>query len=194
MKRVVFDVETTGLPTRGVDGSRDFSNVRLLQVAHVVCDEGWNVLDRAMALVRPDGFEVAGTHIHGITPERAAAEGVPFDDAVAPLLAALAEGDAVAYAHNAAFDVGVLTAELGRRGRPSPFGGRVPARCTMLKTQALVGARDASGRVKWPRLAELYRAATGEAMLDAHDALRDVENLAEAMRRLVAEGRLAPDF
>lgn len=188
MKRVVFDVETTGLPKRASDGSRDYSGARLLQVAHVVCDEAWNVLGRAMFLVRPDGFQVAGTAIHGITQERAASEGVAFDVAVAPFLAALKECD-VAYAHNAQFDVGVMRSELERRGLPFDDS---KVRCTMLGTQALVNARDVRGRVKWPRLAELYLAATGEEMRDAHDALRDVENLAEAMRRLVADGRLPP--
>lgn len=198
MRRVVFDVETTGLPSRLPDGTRDYSRARLLQVAHVVCDAAWNVLSRASFVVRPDGFPVAGTEIHGITAERAQSEGVPFEQAIVPILDAFrpSEGLVQAYAHNSSFDVGILRSELERRGRALDVAAldALEVRCTMIGTQRLVNARDVRGRVKWPKLSELYLAATGEVMCDAHDALRDVENLAEAMRRLVADGKVSPEF
>ena len=199
MRRLVFDLETTGLP-RGRDKPptdlEAYADARVLQIAYVVCDEGWNpVSDAVSRIVRPDGFLVRGVEIHGITPERAYAEGVPFDTAVEGFFQELAAADFV-YAHNASFDVPVLASELHRRAQPqlgqalADAGGRI--RCTMLASIAAVGARNAYGRPKWPTLAQLYARAMGPnaAMPKAHDAKWYCLNLCEALCALRAEGLL----
>lgn len=194
-RRLVFDLETTGLP-RGRDAPPSnfaaYDGARALQIAYTACDDDWRPVRTVSRVVRPDGFLVAGTEVHGITPERAHAEGAPFDEVAAGFFEALREAD-VLYAHNARFDVAVLTSELLRRNMRELADAlaAVPVRCTMLATIGAVGALNAQGRPKWPRLDELYAAATdGKAMPNAHDAEWDCINLCEAMRALRAKGML----
>ncbi|WP_333775496.1 3'-5' exonuclease [Streptomyces sp. IBSBF 3136] len=71
--------------------------------------------------------------VHGITNERAAAEGRPADqvaDALAEVLTGYWKTGVPVVAYNAAFDLTLLSAELRRHGLPSladRLGGRAPA-------------------------------------------------------------------
>lgn len=89
-----FDCETTGVPAKGLKWDADFN-----QFPHVV-QLAWAFGDKERSfIIKPDNYEIPPetTAIHGITTERAIAEGVPFaevidefltDAAAAPLVCA----------------------------------------------------------------------------------------------------------
>ncbi|MFT8638160.1 MAG: exonuclease domain-containing protein [Pseudoclavibacter sp.] len=117
----VFDTETTGVDT---------SRARLVSACIAVLDEQGQVVERRDWLADP-GVEIPwqATRVHGITTERARAEGAPAAQVVAAVVAALRElfaaGTAVV-AYNAPFDFTLLRHEAARLGisplvNPSPI-------------------------------------------------------------------------
>jgi len=107
---VAFDVETTGL-IPGVD--------RIIELAAVSFDAG-RVRESYQQLVDP-GVPIpkAASQVNGITDQMVQAA-PPLRDVLAPFLTFLGTGTPVA--HNAAFDVGFITAETGRTGHVPPAG------------------------------------------------------------------------
>ena len=90
-----FDCETTGVPAKGLKWDADFN-----QFPHVV-QLAWSLGDKERSfIIKPDNYEIPPetTAIHGITTERAIAEGVPFAEVVDEFLAdaAAARGAEVA--------------------------------------------------------------------------------------------------
>lgn len=70
-----FDCETTGVPAKGLKWDADFE-----QFPHVV-QLAWSLGDKEKSyIIKPDNYEIPPETIaiHGITTERAIAEGVPF--------------------------------------------------------------------------------------------------------------------
>lgn len=112
LELAALDVETTGLSVERGD--------RVIEVA-VVRGRWGEAPRRWSSLVHP-GRAVAATHVHGLTD--ADVHGAPpFAGVVAPLAEALR--GAVMVAHNAAFDLRFLGAELGRVGGSLPIGAVV---------------------------------------------------------------------
>ncbi|QTX04736.1 exonuclease domain-containing protein [Agromyces archimandritae] len=107
----VFDLETTGI---------DHETSRIV-TAHVgVLDAAGRVAHQHGWLIDP-GVEIppGATAVHGITTERARAEGMPPPAAVAEILGVLgqarADGAAIT-AYNAAYDLTILDREAARYG------------------------------------------------------------------------------
>lgn len=74
-----FDCETTGVPAKGLKWDADFN-----QFPHVV-QLAWAFGDKERSfIIKPDNYEIPPetTAIHGITTERAIAEGVPFAEVI----------------------------------------------------------------------------------------------------------------
>ncbi|WP_306184270.1 MULTISPECIES: 3'-5' exonuclease [unclassified Streptomyces] len=118
-----FDLETTGTDPR---------EARIVTAAVIEVREGEPVGHREW-LADP-GVEIPpdAVAVHGISNERAAAEGSPADrvaDAVADVLAGYWKAGIPVVAYNAAFDLTLLSAELRRHGLPSlsdRLGGAAP--------------------------------------------------------------------
>ncbi|MGW2488943.1 exonuclease domain-containing protein [Streptomyces sp. NPDC001606] len=119
-----FDLETTGTDPR---------EARIVTGAVIEVRAGEPV-GRREWLADP-GVEIPAdaVAVHGISNERAAAEGEPADqvaDAIADTLVSYWQAGVPVVAYNAAFDLTLLTAELLRHGLPSlseRLGGRAPA-------------------------------------------------------------------
>ena len=110
-RRVGFDLETT---------SRDPRVARIVSAALVVLDPAEESVRVREWLVNP-GVEIPAetTAIHGITTERAIAEGQPAPEAVAQLGGALTaefEAGSAVVVMNAPYDLGVLREEAVRHG------------------------------------------------------------------------------
>jgi DNA polymerase-3 subunit epsilon len=108
-----FDLETTGTDPR---------EARIVTAA-VIEVRGRQPMGRREWLADP-GVEIPAdaVAVHGISNERAAAEGSPADqvaDAVADVLVAYWRTGVPVVAYNAAFDLTLLSAELRRYGLPS---------------------------------------------------------------------------
>lgn len=111
---VGFDLETTGT---------DPLEARIVTASIIEVDGGGDVVRRQDWLADP-GIRIPeqASAIHGISTERAAAEGRPVRevaDEIARTLAAYWEDGVPIVAYNASFDLTLLSAELRRHGLPS---------------------------------------------------------------------------
>ena len=165
----VFDLETTGID---VETSRIVS-------AHVgVIDADGNVVEERAWLADP-GVEIPAqaSAVHGITTERARAEGRPAAEVVAEIVAALedlvARGLAITI-YNAPYDLSLLHHEAVRHG-VTPLHEPVPIIDPLVLDRAVDKYR------KGKRTLEAAAAFYGVALTDAHDAGADA----------VAAGRIA---
>ncbi|AUT19180.1 hypothetical protein DSLPV1_209 [Dishui lake phycodnavirus 1] len=120
MKYVAFDTETTGRPLEFVSPTKynlhNYEDARLLSIAAVAFEDGEEV-DALYKVVRPDGFKVGATEIHGITEEEAHSSGESFADVIRAFVSFVRRhGDGPMVAHNSVFDENIISAELIRRG------------------------------------------------------------------------------
>lgn len=196
MSIIMFDLETTGLPSR--DGLRfgeyhnytdtsKYDEARIVQVSYMVCDGDLNQLSMHDAIINSKGeFKITNSHIHGITDQMSMDSGLDFIHVMADFETALTSADTI-MAHNADFDVNVLKAELFRRGMNSALDELCTKRvvCTMKASKTVVNAMNAYNRLKFPTLRELYEFATKKHLQSAHDSRHDVLNMHEAVKLLV---------
>jgi DNA polymerase III epsilon subunit-like protein len=182
-----FDCETTGVPAKGLKWDADFE-----QFPHVV-QLAWSLGDKEKSyIIKPDNYEIPPetTAIHGITTERAIAEGVPFAEVVDEFLAD-ANAAPLVCAHNIYFDSSMLKANVLRYCGREYYDAHVEDALhkgkridTMMKTIKFVGALYSNGRPgKYPKLEELYSKLFPGETFPAHDALEDIR----ALRRCVPE-------
>lgn len=170
-----LDTETTGFASGGVQP-------RIVSIAWMVADEP--DLPRAFRrrVVPPDGFSIPAraAAVHGITTERALAEGQPIGDVLADFAADLrALRPRAVVAHNARYDLPVVAAEFRRLGAGDPCRD-LSVLCTVLQC-----------REAWPgesaKLGEVYERVFGEALRDAHDAGADVRACARIFFHLASK-------
>ena len=154
----VFDLETTGID---VETSRIVS-------AHVgVIDADGTVIERHDWLADP-GVEIPAqaSAVHGITTERARAEGRPAAEVVAEIVAALedlvARGIAITI-YNAPYDLSLLHHEAERHG-VTPLHEPVPIIDPLVLDRAVDKYR------KGKRTLEAAALVYGVSLTDAHDA------------------------
>ena len=186
-----FDTETTGLPRSWNAPLRDLDNwPRMVQLAWLLCDEAGNELAHASRIILPQGYVIPAeaSRIHGITTERALAEGIALADALDEVLPRIEEA-ACAIAHNVSFDEKILAAEFLRLGRPHPLLKKT-TRCTMKESTDFCRLPGNYG-FKYPNLTELHRKLFKKAFADAHDALADVRACKAAYFELRTLGVMA---
>ncbi|MFD7456963.1 MULTISPECIES: 3'-5' exonuclease [unclassified Streptomyces] len=161
-----FDLETTGT---------DPHEARIVTAAVIEVRDG-QPLGRKEWLADP-GVEIPAdaVAVHGISNERAAAEGRPADqvaDAVADVLAGYWKAGVPVVAYNASFDLTLLSAELRRHGLPSlreRLGGQDPA--PVVDPYTIDRRADRYRRGK--RTLEAVCAEYGVPLDSAHDASAD---------------------
>jgi DNA polymerase-3 subunit epsilon len=204
MTRIAFlDLETTGLPERKFGQMYEYKQIekyetcRVVQIALIVAEyDGAEIILNARStdvarnfIIKPAGFAVKGTEIHGITHERAMAEGIPIETAAAQIKADLRDVTLLV-AHNIEFDKNVLLSELFRIGDAAAVTmiDRMPTFCTMARTTDLVQIRSIYGNFKWPKLTELYYFLFREHVVGAHNAKNDVAAVARCFTELLRRG------
>ncbi|MGW2045732.1 exonuclease domain-containing protein [Streptomyces sp. NPDC001858] len=161
-----FDLETTGTDPR---------EARIVTGAVIEVRDG-QVLGHREWLADP-GVEIPAdaVAVHGISNERAAAEGAPADrvaDAIAEVLVGYWRTGVPVVAYNAAFDLTLLSAELRRHGLPSlrdRLGGQEPA--PVVDPYTIDRSVDRYRRGK--RNLEAVCAEYGVPLESAHDASAD---------------------
>ena len=200
----VYDTETTGIPLFD-QPSDDPRQPHIVEVAAGLFDRETGArFGEYHAIVRPDGWtipdEVAA--IHGITTERALAEGKPEAE-VLGVLAAMWDGEDIAarVAHNESFDARIIRIAykrfLGEAAADRWKAGK--AECTArLSTPILALPPTARMKVakafkhKTPTLAEAYRHFFGEDLVGAHGALADMRACARVYFAIKALGAPKP--
>jgi DNA polymerase III subunit epsilon len=185
-----FDTETTGLPKRFDADISDVDNwPRMVQLGFVACDDSGKTLESGDLIIKPEGFTIPeeAARIHGITTERALAEGIPLSDALDKFVDSLDQAS-VLVAHNMSFDESVIGAELYRLGLSSDIETlkEIEKICTMRSTTDICRIPKAGyGRgYKWPTLSQLHWKLFAREFDGAHSAYKDAEACARCFFKL----------
>lgn len=183
MEVMALDTETTGLCCKPklfnafypYHITKYYDSSRVIQVGCVLYKGDGSVSLSKEWLVRPDGFRIENSHIHGITMERATAEGQPFEEVAREFGEALARARLVVV-HNVNFDKNVLCAELYRAGFTDLARELCNKAffCTMANGKDLTRIPTPYG-YKYPTLKELYECLFHEDFVGAHTALCDAQ-------------------
>lgn len=176
-----IDTETSGLP--GTREPATAANYRRWDTCRLVQLAWRHKKDAGSFTVRPDGYAIPedAVRIHGISSAIAARDGIPLSDALDRIVA-MAGAMTTIVAHNVAFDVNTLVAELYRAGRAADAAAlaAMPTFCTM-RAGTEPGA-------KYPTLCELHERyfGTPRAPLPVHQATVDVLMCQEIFHRMAA--------
>jgi len=185
-----FDTETTGLPRSWNAPVTALDNwPRLVQLAYMAYDGEGGLIAAVDTMVKPEGFTipVESSRIHGITTERALAEGRDLGTVLREFKALL---DPARYlvAHNISFDEKIIGAEFLRNGLPD-----IPAVkhkiCTMHSATEYCAIPGPRG-YKWPKLTELHRKLFNKDFSEAHNAAADIAATAKCFWELKERGIL----
>ena len=186
MKIIVFDTETTGLPTeRNASYMETDKWPYIVQLSFVVYDTEVNKLvaihDYIIRI--PDDVRISAESqaIHGISPGRCRRKGVPISIALEEFGECLQSSD-IAVAHNLSFDKRVILAAYRRERMQQHFfenGKSINEYCTMQRTKdfPVAVARNKCGKEynKYPTLTELHEHLfDGASPRGTHDALGDI--------------------
>lgn len=169
-----FDTETTGVPRNYKAPVSDSNNwPRLVQLGWIVTDSEGNEMKSCNYIIRPDGFTIPvdAANLHGITTERALAEGVSLLQVLEEFANDM-KGVQNIVGHNIEFDKNIVAAELYRNSMPYSFS-QWKSYCTMHSSTTFCAISGPYG-LKWPRLAELYKKLFGCMFDGAHDAFADI--------------------
>ena len=197
MKVLLFDTETTGLPSSRTINPYNLTNwPHIVQFSFVVYDSSTNIITETYnqiiniptnAVISPDA-----TEIHRITNEMSRASKVTLKHAFADFFYNLNNVDMIA-GHNIEFDINMIRVELLRfiyGGELSPRELKIYKRnlyaitsfknvfCTLKETVDLcnIGATNSSGEsfVKYPKLAELHEKLFSTTPNSLHNSMVDI--------------------
>lgn len=190
MKYLVFDTETTGKALFSHPPT-DPQQPHIVQLGAVLYDgDTHTILKKLDHIIKPspDGYttiDPGAEAKHGISLEKATAEGIDLMHALLDFYSFMIEADIIV-AHNLKFDMIMLMASLHRCN----FNDiKIPRRvCTMEEMTNICKLRGAfRGKYKWPTLTEAHQHCTGMGFDNAHNAMADVIACAVIFQWLVKE-------
>ncbi|MFT6851725.1 MAG: DNA polymerase-3 subunit alpha [Cyclobacteriaceae bacterium] len=191
---LIFDTETTGLPHSKSAPLTDFDNwPRLVQLAWQLHDAHGNLLSNGSHIVKPVNFTIPfnAQKIHGISTERALEVGEDLASVIARFSEDLVKAKVVV-GHNIEFDNKIIGAEFLRLGQENQLEGFASID-TATETKEFTQLRGGiGGRLKMPKLIELYEILFGEGFGDAHDAAYDVDATAKAFFECLIRSVIPP--
>jgi DNA polymerase-3 subunit epsilon len=178
-KRYMFlDTETTGIPQQKSYNKyyepyyiTFYNGARMVELGYVICDDVGNIFKEQSLLIKPNGFTIKNSNIHGITTEQATNEGVNVGEALETLYADLQTVDRL-ICHNTEFDLHILLAECYREYQDEheliQTLKKIPKQCTMEM------GKKSFKLEKPPKLVSLYKAIFDKEPVQEHRALSDV--------------------
>jgi DNA polymerase III alpha subunit (gram-positive type) len=178
---IVMDVETTGLiKKRGLTPNSNNLNMfpNIVQFSWGLYTKSGECNQMKDYIIKPNNWTVGESiKYHGISQERALAEGVDIKDALSDYKNDIDNHCSLLVCHNMTFDKTVVTSELMRLNMTV---SNVNECCTMLDTinycKLLPMIR---GEYKWPSLEQLYRKCFNAEIENAHNSYYDVVNTAK---------------
>ena len=183
-----FDTETNGKPKRYGADFREVDNwPRITQLAYAMLDNDGIAMYHGSTLVAPDGWEIPKEKFfidNNMSTERCQQEGLLIRNVLEDFMVPIHECE-VMVAHNLAFDLPVIQAEMLRLNMKA--GKRPEKYCTMLGSKDILklpGKYD----FKWPKLEELHKFLFNCDFDGAHDALNDVMATAKCFFELKKRG------
>lgn len=185
MKVLVFDTETTGLPTeRNASIMETHKWPYIIQLSYILYDtENKEVLDMADDLIQlPIGVDITpdSEAIHHISLVMCQANGIRMLDALNCFNKAMDKAD-ILVGHNISFDKRMLMVESKRLNKYQRFtnnGIKKPEYCTMKNTTNLckIDVTSPTGKnyYKFPTLSELHYKLFENLPKGTHNALADI--------------------
>jgi DNA polymerase III epsilon subunit-like protein len=184
MKLLIFDTETTGLPKsreQAIKGANNWPH--LVSIAWIIVEND-KIIKSEYHIVRPLwDIPDDSVKIHGITKEKALAEGTPLSTV---MMKFLEEPHDIMIAHNMSFDYNVLINAIMWDLKLIVLPDFKRRFCTMEAMRNVMCLPFANGRgYKPPKLSELYAYVTNKSVQpqQLHNSLYDTQLLAEIMIR-----------
>lgn len=176
-----FDTETNGLPKSWNAEVQNVDNwPRIIQLAFILTDENFEVIDEFCELIQPDGWFIPDEKFwidNGYSTAINESKGLPMEICLKRFFQCMDQSQYIV-AHNIAFDYPITGAECIRYGLKSKT--RPQRICTMKSTTEFC----ALPRNKFPKLEELHHKCFGTSFDGAHDALNDVRAMIRCFKYL----------
>jgi len=180
-----FDTETTGLPTK--KSPTDLTQARIIQLGAILTSAEGEILEELNTLVQIGTTPINPYALaaHGISAERANAEGISLKEAFEKLHG-LTTNSQCLVCHNYNFDFKLieLTAAQIATQYDDPTTSdlmlgdikEIPFYCTMVQSKEFCALPFAGNRkgFKFPKLTELHTILFEEEFSGVHDAMADV--------------------
>lgn len=188
MRYLIFDTETTGLPTNYNAPISDSENwPRMVQLAWQIHDEQGLLIENHNFIIKPENYTIPfnSAKIHGISTEKAIAEGKDLAKVIEIFQDQLTQ-DTIFIGHNIEFDINILGAEMFRKEFETDSFLKIPTIDT--KDEGTNYCQIPGGRgggFKWPTLSELHQKLFQNAFDEAHNAAADVNATARCFFELV---------
>ena len=179
-----FDTETTGLPKNYKAPVTNTDNwPRLVQIAWMTYDAEGNAIAQKEYIIKPENFTIpkAASNVHGISTEKAIAEGVDLQLVLQEFAELINKADYIV-AHNISFDEKIVGAEFVRKSIKTQLFKKERL-CTMQASTNYCKLPGAYG-YKWPKLSELHIKLFGKDFENAHDAAADISATANCFWKL----------
>ncbi len=191
---LIFDTETTGLPHNKTAPLEDLDNwPRLVQIAWQLHNPQGKLLSTGNHIVKPEGFTIPfnAEKVHGISTARALEVGEDLKQVLEKFTEDVAKAQ-VLIGHNIEFDNKIIGAEYLRTQQDNVLADMPNIDTSVETVEYCQLAGGLGGRLKQPRLIELYEKLFGEGFGDAHDAAYDVDATAKAFFELLKREVVRP--
>lgn len=180
-----FDTETTGLINFKQDLMHE-SQPHIVQLAAAVTDDYGSILDQMDCIIKPNGWTIPEetVRLHGITTERAEAEGIPMIEAL-HRFNAMKQICTHRAAYNISFDKQMMAREAGACGIPHDSTG-IDSICVMQMAKVFLSAKSV-------KLRDAYQQIMGKPMENAHNAMGDTKSAMEIYFKMLSAKKAEAD-
>jgi len=189
---IVFDTETTGLPMKHINvmtlkDTYAYNTARILQMSWGIYDAKGKLIELRDYIIKPEGYKVDATEIHGIT-QSDADEGYKFIDIAKIFLDDIKKVNYI-IGHNVMFDINIMRDEYIRRNMTEDMKtlNSKETICTANSCKELCGLKRMNGGLKYPKQCELFEFMYGMKMSNAHNSKYDVINLGLIVTKLIKD-------
>jgi DNA polymerase-3 subunit epsilon len=173
-----LDTETTGIPEQKSYNKyfepyliNYYDSSRLVELGYMITDDVGNIIKKQSYIVKPNGFTIKNSQIHGITMEQAETTGLDIELVLEAFYIDLKKIDRI-IGHNINFDKNILLSECYREYMcESSIVKKIKTinmQCTME-----MGKRKLSLE-KPPKLIDLHKLIFNRDIVQEHRALSDV--------------------
>ena len=190
---LTFDTETTGLPKNYSAPISETDNwPRMVQIAWQINDKSGNLISSESHIIKPKGYTIPfnAEKIHGISTQKAIDKGKEIKYVLEKFNNELKKNKYI-IGHNINFDVNILGSEFYRSKIKTSLLEKESIDTGLISKEFCQLEGGLGGKLKMPKLIELYNILFESDFRDAHDARADVNATAkcffELMKRKVFE-------
>ena len=195
MYTLVFDTETTGLPTRYTPYTcrTSYKGARLVSICWQIFNNK-KMIKTQYHIIKPQEFVIPQVtiDIHGITNLKAHNEGRLVKDVLMDMykdIRVYPTEDLLMVAHNISFDKNILLSEIHRCNIPEmeTYINKLDTYCTKNKGVNITNIKRKDGRLKYPKLIELYNFLFPEGEpFNQHNAIDDTTACAKCYFKMTS--------